>query len=103
MSGLRLAIIVGEGAAPATALSLAAAAAALGRDVAMLFDGGSVAALVAPDERLTAALDLGVRIVACQSGLAACNLPAEALPAGIETGGMVGFLAQMADAQLLLA
>ncbi len=103
MPGVRLALIVGEGAVPATALSLAAAAAALGREVAILFDGRSVTALAAPDERVTTLLELGVRIVACQSGLAATGLDASRLPAGVETGGMVGFLAQAGDSQLLLA
>ena len=98
-----LAIIVGETADPATALALAAAAAALGRDVAMLFDGASVAVLTAPDARLAAALDLGVRVVACQSGLAALGLSAAILPAGVAAGGMVGFVAQAGAAQIVLA
>lgn len=103
MPGVRLAIVVGDGTNPATALRLAAAAAALGRDVAMLFDGASVSALVAPDALLATALDLGVRVVACQTGLADAGLTAADLPPGVVTGGMVGFVAAAADAQLLLA
>jgi predicted peroxiredoxin len=101
--GVRLAIIVGEGANPATALRLAAAAAALGRDVAMLFDGASVTALAVPDAALATALDLGVRIVACQTGLADAGMSAAALPAGVATGGMVSFVAAAGEAQMVLA
>ncbi len=98
-----LAIVVGDPARLPTALTLAAAAAALGRDVAMLFDGGSVTALAAPDPLLATALELGVRIVACQTGLADAGIAAAALPPGVTTGGMVGFLAAAGDAQIVLA
>ena len=98
------AIIVSEaGPRLTTALTLAAAAAALGRDVAILFDGPSVAALVHPGPLLAAALDLGVRVTACQTGLADARIAVAALPAGVMTGGMVAFLAAATDAQLLLA
>ncbi len=104
MAGRGLAIVVGEaGPRLATALTLAAAAAALGRDVTMLFDGASVTALVAPDAALATALDLGVRVVACQSGLADAGIAAADLPPGVVTGGMVSFVAAAGDAQLLLA
>ncbi len=69
----------------------------------MLFDGASVAALVTGDPVLATALDMGVRIVACQSGLADLGIAATALPAGVVTGGMVSFLADAGAAQLLLA
>ena len=105
MPGVRdLAIIVsGEGSRLATALSLAAAAAALGGDVAMLFDGASVTALAGPDEAVSTARDLGVRIVACQTGLADAGMTAADLPAGVTTGGMVSFLAAVGTAQVMLA
>ena len=103
-SAVRLAVVVSDGGPRlATALSLAAAAAALGRDVAILFDGASVATLGTPDPLLAAAIDLGVAVVACQTGLADAGMTAADLPPGVVTGGMVGFLAQAADAQLLLA
>jgi predicted peroxiredoxin len=104
MAGRGLAIVVGEtGPRLATALTLAAAAAALGRDVTMLFDGASVTALAAPDALLATALDLGVGIVACQTGLADAGIAAANLPPGVVTGGMVSFVAAAGDAQLLLA
>jgi len=55
------------------------------------------------DAALTTALDLGVRVVACQSGLADAGLGATDLPAGVVTGGMVSFLAAAGDAQIVLA
>lgn len=105
MSGLpSLAIVVAKpGAGLATALALAASAAALGRSVAMLFDGASVTALAAHDPLLAAALDLGVVVTACQTGLAMAGMTAADLPSGVDTGGMIGFLARVGDAQLLLA
>ena len=102
--GAPLAIIVGDGGPRLdTALTLAAAAAALGRTVTMLFDGGSVMALRDPGAMLATALDLGVAVTACQTGLAAAGMTAADLPSGVVPGGMVGFVAQAADAQLLLA
>ena len=98
-----LAVIVGSGDRAPTALAVAAAAAALGRPVAMLFDGDSVRALDAADPALAAALDLGVAVTACQSGLAAAGIAASALPAGVTTGGMIGFLRDAEAAQWLLA
>nr|WP_295660702.1 DsrE family protein [Polymorphobacter sp.] len=104
MPGLPLAIVVSEaGPRLTTALTLAAAAAALGRDVTMLFDGASVAALAPPGPLLATALELGVRMTACQTGLADTGIDAARLPPGVATGGMIGFLAAAEDAQLLLA
>jgi peroxiredoxin family protein len=99
-----LAIIVSEpGPRLTTALTLGAAAAALGRTVSILFDGSSVAALAPADPLLIIAIDLGVAVTACQTGLADARLTTADLPTGIVTGGMVGFLTQVGDAQLLLA
>jgi len=104
MPGVPLAIVVSEdGPRLATALTLAAAAAALGRAVTMLFDGASVAALARADPLLATALDLGVEITACQTGLADAGIHAADLPPGVTSGGMVAFLGQASEAQLLLA
>ncbi|MGI4877369.1 MAG: hypothetical protein ACRYG4_07775 [Janthinobacterium lividum] len=89
-------------------MTLAAAAAALGRHVTMLFDGASVAALAyhATDEGtatlLASAQELGVVITACQTGLALSDMNVGDLRAGVNAGGMVGFLASAGGAQLLL-
>lgn len=71
----------------------------------MLFDGASVVALArtSPDPLLTAALGLGVRVTACQTGLAAAKLLPGDLIDGVDTGGMVGFLANAGDARIVLA
>ena len=99
-----LAIIVSEpGARLTTALTLAASAAALGRTVSLLFDGNSVATLAASGPLLAVVVDLGVAVTACQTGLADAGLSTADLPVGVVTGGMVGFLAQVGDAQILLA
>ena len=99
-----LAIIVTAPDRAAPALRVAAAAAAFGRPVAMLFEGPAATALAAPPgPELAAALDLGVAVTACQTGLADAGLAAEALAPHIATGGLVGFLADHGTAQLLLA
>lgn len=47
-------------------------------------------------------LALGVAIIACQSGMALAALDADDLPAGVTTGGPIGFLGQADDAARLL-
>ena len=102
MNGLAIVVTAADRAVPA--LRVAAAAAALGRAVAVHFDGPSVVALAAPaGPELAAALDLGVAVTACQSGLAEAGLAASALAAGVATGGLVGFLGHHGQTQLLLA
>lgn len=99
-----LAIVVTESGRAAAALRVAAAAAALGRAVAMHFDGASIRALAAPaSSELAAALELGVGVSACQTGLADAGMAAAALAPGVGTGGLVGFLGDCAEMQLLLA
>lgn len=46
---------------------------------------------------------LGVKIIACQSGLALAGLSADRLPDGVTTGGLVEILATRGDDQLLMA
>lgn len=48
------------------------------------------------------ALDLGVRIIACQSGLALAGIAADALDPRIETGGPVSALAETGPADRML-
>ena len=101
-------------------LTLACAAAALGRPVRAFFHGESVAALTparhwAGDatyaakgiptvaELLSTALDSGVAVMACQSGLLLCGLNPAMLADGVETGGMVAFLADAREDELLIA
>lgn len=116
-----LAIVLAEGshARLHAALTLACAAAALGRPVRLFFHGEAVAALqpgrrwqgdatYAPAglpslaELLQSALDLGAHVIACQSGLQLCGLTPTSLAEGIETAGMIAFMADARDDELLI-
>ena len=101
-------------------LSLALAASALGRPVRLFFQGEAVSALHvsrrwAGDqacratglpslaELLQQAAAMGVPAMACESGLHLCGLgPALILP-GVETGGLVAFLADARNDELMFA
>lgn len=117
-----LALIFGEAshARLHAGLTLACAAAALGRPVRLFFHGEAAAALSparhwAGDdtyaaagvptvkELMESALGLGIRVMACQSGLHLCGLSAAMLAEGVDAGGMVAFLADARDDQLLIA
>ena len=101
------------------ALTLACAAAALGRPVRLFFHGDSVAALTAGrqwqgdatyraaglpsvGELVESALGLGAQLMACQTGLQMIGVTAASLPEGIETGGMVAFIADARDDDLVM-
>jgi predicted peroxiredoxin len=100
-----LAVIV-AGTDPArfrTALTLAAAQAALGGRVRLLLDGEAVRLAAMRDELLESCLELGVTVTLCQSGLAAAGLRAAALDPRFDYGGMVGLLACLGDDRLVIA
>lgn len=50
---------------------------------------------------LSAARELGVRFIACDAGLRAEGLPAEALAEGVEVAGVVTFLAAAGPGQIV--
>lgn len=100
------------------ALTLGAAQAALGGTAALFLQLDAVAMLRAPiiaprdfahaaaglpllADLLTDAVTLGVTIIACQSGMALADMAVDDLPAGVEVGGPLQFLAD-ADAQVVL-
>jgi predicted peroxiredoxin len=102
------------------ALSVAAAWAALDRPARIFLQAEAVALLRASPgeeegrrreagmpalaELLEESLALGVSVTACQSGLALAGPSAEDLPAGVDTGGLVDFLARSRpDDQLMMA
>ena len=113
--------IVVAGTDPArlnAALSVAAAWAALERRARIFLQAEAVGLLRKLDEAddsgasagqpslrdlLAESLALGVSVTACQSGLALAGLTADRLPDGIDTGGLVGFLAERGDDQLMMA
>ena len=122
MSGLRgLTIVVAE-ASPLrfrTALTMAAAQAALGGGARLFLDGAAVALLKPPlrdeeeaiyreaglpalPELLDEAFGLGVTVTACQSGLLLADMEADALDPRIGYGGMVSMLQQLGDDQLVV-
>lgn len=101
------------------ALSLACAHSALGGRVRLFCQEEAASLLVdAPDPDATALIarglptidaliaaahDTGVALIACQTGLAAANLSADALFAAVETGGLVGVLATLENDRLVTA
>lgn len=105
MPGLLLIVSEAQGERFAAAIELAGAAAALGRPVAVLLRGPAVGALGL--KPVAAAFDtlfeLGADVSLCQTAMAAHGLTAADLPPGIETQGMIGFLAGREDWQILLA
>jgi predicted peroxiredoxin len=50
---------------------------------------------------MQAALDLGIRRIACEAGLRAEAIPAAALDDGVESAGIVTFLAAVGDGNML--
>jgi predicted peroxiredoxin len=99
-------------------LELAAANAALGGPARILAQGEAVVALAQPmldrhDEDYRAAglpilgelceeaMELGVRIIACQSGLALMGITADRLDARVEYGGPVSVLAALGEDRLV--
>jgi predicted peroxiredoxin len=122
MPGLRgLTIVVAESSPQRfrTALTMAAAQAALGGEARLFLDGGAVALLRPPirdeedatyrvaglptlPELIDEAFDLGVEIVACQSGLALAKLEASGLDRRVTFEGMVGILQHVGDGRLIV-
>lgn len=101
-------------------LSLALAAAALGRPVRLFFQGEAVCALQvgrhwAGDKTLKAGglptlaellvqtCEIGIDMMACESGLHLCGLSPPGLIAGTGTGGLIAFLADANADDLLIA
>lgn len=121
MKARPLAVIIGTTAHDRAhaALSLAAASAALGRDVALYLHADAARLMdaafhCAEDARFAAAgvptigellasvIELGVAITICQTGLALNGLAADTLPGPAEAGGLVDFLARMGAAEIVL-
>ena len=118
MRGLTVLVAGSDVARLRAALATACAAAALGGRVRVYAQEEAVPLLRAgaadpdaarlraaglPDatETLAVALDSGVAVIACQSGLALAGLSAEQLAPGVETGGLVSLLATLGEDRLL--
>jgi peroxiredoxin family protein len=86
-----------------TALTLAAAQAALGARSRMLLDNAAVPLAANSDELLESCFELGVSVTLCQSGLALAGLQADRLDPRFAYGGMLGWLADLGEDRLLIA
>lgn len=109
--GLTILVATADEARLRAALGLAAAQAALGGRGRLFLDAAAVPALAAtPDdapyraaglpgraELMTLALDLGVEITVCQSGLALATVSLAALDPRIGAGGLAGLLASLGE------
>ena len=117
--GLKLIFLEDSHARVHGGLSLAVAAAAMDRPTALFFQGVAVRALAASrcwaadpplresgiatiSDLLAQARELGIGITACESGMHMAGVRAEELRGGVETGGLIGFLAGSADAELVV-
>ena len=85
-----------------TALTMAAAQAALGARVRILLDSGAVMLAAQPAALLESCFELGVEVTLCQTGLAEAGLDASALDSRFFHGGMVGWLAVLGDDRLVV-
>jgi len=114
VTGLTIIVASADSERFRAALTLANAQGALGGRVRLFCHEASVA-LLAPEtsdpppppslpdrtQMIAMARELGVTLIACQTGLALAGVPAAALP-GIETGGMVELLASLGDDRLVV-
>lgn len=97
MRGLTIVVATADPERFRAALVLAAAQAALG-GAARIYCHEAAVRLLVPSDLFATAHELGVRFIACQTGLADAGL---ALPDGVEAGGVVSLLAELADDRLV--
>jgi len=102
------AFVLATGAAaigrPVVLFATNAGCAALAQDVSAWADGDAVVrgtGVAGLAELRAAALDLGVRLIACEAGLRIVGMGAESLMAGAEVAGVVTFLSATAGGQLI--
>jgi predicted peroxiredoxin len=115
MRGLTLIVATGDPERFRAALTLASAHAALGGRTRIYCHEAAVALLAGDDpdaamlharglpsraQLIATAIESGAAILACQTGLALAGLAETRLPAGVETGGLVGLLADLGDDRL---
>lgn len=114
---LGILLISGEAERAHYAFVLAAGAAALGRPVVVFATNAGTRALCADVARLeamprppgvaglaelrAAAVELGVRLIACETGLLMADVAPSALLADVEVAGVATFLAAVGEGQTL--
>ncbi|HWK35834.1 DsrE family protein [Sphingomonas sp.] len=97
MRGLTIVVVSCDPGRWDAALTLASAEAALGGRTRVYCHDAAVT-LIAPSDLLATARELGVTLIACQTGLATHGM---ALPEGVEGGGLVSLLAELDDDRLV--
>ena len=100
MRGLTILVATADPARLRAALTLASASAALGGRTRVYFHEAAVPSLADPDPLIATAIETGALLIACQTGLAAAGLTTDQLPPGVETGGLIGLLADLGDDRL---
>jgi predicted peroxiredoxin len=103
MRGLSIVVAGPDPVRYRSALSMAAAAAALGGAVRLLLDQAAVMLAHSEAELVHTCFELGVAIDLCQTGLAAAGLDASRLDDRFSFGGMIGFLAALGEDHLVIA
>lgn len=98
--GLTLLIAGDDAVRFRAALTLAAANAALGGRTRVYCHEDAVPLLVSGEPLIATAMETGAALIACQTGLAKAGLSADQLLPGIETGGLIGVLADLGDDRL---
>ena len=103
MTGIGIIVAGGDPVRFRTALTLAAAQAALGGRVRILLDSGAVMLARGPGALVETCFELGAEVMLCQTGLAEAGLDASALDPRFSYGGMVGWLAALGEDRLVVA
>lgn len=101
LRGLTIVVVTDDVDRFGAALTLASAHAALGGPTRLYCHDRAVRLLIGDSPLLATAREIGVRLIACQSGLADAGLAHESLAAEVEAGGMVGVLATLGDDRLV--
>lgn len=115
--GLTIVVADADAARLRTALGLVAAQAALGGAAGVFLDSAAVALLQSPDsadacyhaaglptraELIATALDLGVALTLCQSGIALAGIDLATLDPRIAAGGLTAILATLGEDRLVV-
>ena len=112
MRGLTILVATADPARFHAALSLAAAQAALGGNARIYLHGEAVALLRGSEAASATGLPtlsqlreeataLGVRLIACQTGLTIADLDFQDAGEGVEAGGLLTLLAELGEDRLL--
>ena len=103
MRGLTIVVASADADRWKAALGMASAQAALGARTCLFLDAAAVPLLGRnSDAVFETALELGVRLIACQTGMAQAGLAMTQLDQRIEAGGMTSLLAGLGDDRLVV-